>query len=467
MAEAGMRAGERGEAGAAAGRADGLIYTQEFGMLLGRAQRAPILRRELTGEYVPAGYTADEAWDALTVIRRSQAVVSPDTKRVGAANLIGWRTTPESLARSLRLISAHTQRGSLLDSLAAERSGRRFVTQQYIEEMLTNLRLDAFPSDYEEVRAALLGEVPPADDAQKLALNFHRIMNDMGDYADAPLDAGLLGELHARLTSGVAATPPVAEQHSPLEPFYVLRARPGAAPGEGALDEEMLGVVADIANDRLTDPEQHPVMTSMLVNCQFWHDAVFPRCNNLMGCVASRLYLYRHGFPVFRYVPKIALIWAWRNGWEKSPRGYTLEESHVPDGRLGVDWTPYYDTLMSLMLGHVLAMERSLGTRKAANDEVLEQVGAIPRLNARQADVLRRAVVDPGSEFRISWQRERYGVVYSTARADLEGLVEMGLLARGMAGSAYVYRPAPGLAARAADLARQAGREGRAGGVGR
>ncbi len=431
------------------GAATDLIYTQEFSMLLGRAQRAPIIRRELDDTYIPAGHSADEVWDALTVIRRSQAFVSPDTKRDGSSVITGWHTMPESLAYSLRQIAAHTQRGSLLDTLVDEQSGRRFVTQQYVQEIVTNLSLDGFPTDYETVREALLGELPPAGDAQRLALNYHRIMGDMADYTAMPYDVSLLRDLYDRLTEGVVRTPPLSEQRSPLEPYYVLGSTDPEANGEdGSGGNRMLDCVADIANDRLTEPALHPIMVSMLVNCQFWHYALFPRCNNLMGCVASRLYLYRHGYPVFRYIPKMHLIWSWKTGLERSPRGYTLEESHAEDGRSSMDWTAYYDTVMQMMLDHIYRMEDTLGTRKAANDRAIAGIANIPNLNQRQIEVLRQAVVDPASEFRISWHQRAYEVVYSTARADLEKLAELGLLSRAMSGSTYVYRPVPGLAGR-------------------
>ena len=423
-------------------RTDPLIYTQEFSMLLGRAQRAPLIRRELSEDYVPAGYSADQVWDALTVIRRSQAIVSPDTHHEGGATLAGWHTVPESTAMALRQIAALTQRGSSLDGMVSERSGRRFITQQYVEEALTNLLLDAFPSTYEQVRAALLGEAAPADDAQRLALNFHRIMNDMEEFAGTPFDASLLEALYDRLTQGVSRVPPMKLQHSPLEPIYQL------GPTDPAhADQEMLEFVADVANDRLTEPAEHPILVSMLVNCQFWHHPIFPSCNNLMGCIASRLYLYRHGYPVFRYVPKIYLLWAWKQGRERSPRGYRLEESYAPDGRLGIDWTAYYDTVMQLMLEHVRTMERTMGSLKAVDDRTMGRIDDLPDLNARQAQVLRQAVIDPGREFRIAWHQREFGVVYSTAHSDLEKLTKRGFLARTMSGSAYVYRPAKGLAA--------------------
>ena len=442
----------------------GLLYTQEFCLLLSRAQRAPIIRRELTDEFVPAGYTPDEVWDALVMIRRSQATVSPDALRLGrssASATTAWHTVPDSLQCSLRQISALTRRGSRLDAIVDERAGRRFVTQQYVEEVLTNLRLDGFPAGYEEVRGALVGDDVPVNDAQRLARNFHRIMCEMGDYEQTPYDVELLRSLFERLTEGVRRFPAPSEQHSPLEPLYLL-----AFSGSGEVDASALAAVADIANDRACDPTEDPILVSMLVNCQFWHDTIFPGCNNLMGCIASRLYLYRHGYPVFRYVPKIQLLWSWSHGLARSPRGYALSEAYQPDGHLGLDWTPYYDTVMALMLASVREMERTLCARKAADDAIVADAVASPAVNARQAEVLRRAVIDPGSEFRISWHREEFGVVYSTARADLEGLASMGLLTRENSGGAHVFRPVPGIAARMGRLRLEAGGTGDATGRG-
>ncbi len=215
----------------------------------------------------------------------------------------------------------------------------------------------------------------------------------------------------------------------------------------GRVFDEDLGSVAIIAQQQAEmAPALDPVMVSMLVNCQFWRTLVVPRCNNLMGCVASRLYLCLQGFPVFRYLPKMLILEKWRRGYYDEMVGVTYAQvmERVDDD---MDWTLYYDTFMKLMLREIEATQRALTQRKRADDKAIEGIGNIPYLSHRQQDILRTAVLSPDTVFTISAHQKHYGTAYSTARADLEKLADEGYLLRRVKGAAYTYAAAPDLGA--------------------
>lgn len=416
-----------------------LLATPEFSRLLGKARRAPLIRRELTEDLIPKEWDADIVWNALQSIRRAEAYFSPGISVREDGIKRNWHTYPESLHRTLSLISAHTQRGSALDSIVDERMGERFITQQYVQEMLANLRLDGLYAEYEDIRAVLKSERPPISNAEQLAFNFHRIMGELGAYADKPFDPELLNLLYSMLIVNVSDAELDITPRSPLEPYYVLPNAPDASWRTRCLE-----IVSAIGSNRLSEPTQHPIMISMLVNCQFWHFGPFARYNNLMGCIASRLYLFKAGYPVFRYVPKVQILAEWRQGLSQSEVPYSFEESIVTEG-LDTDWTAYYDTVMALMLAHVKKMERSLAVRKTFDDEAIEGIAGVPYLNYRQKDILRHAVLSPDFEVKVQEHRTRYNIAYATARADLEKLTELGFLSRKVTGQAFIYSATPDL----------------------
>lgn len=417
-----------------------LIGTPEFSSLLHRAWQAPLKRSELDASFIPEGFEADDVWSALLAIRRSQAYHSPQGLRTAHGTSRNWHNVPESLHYSLHRIAELTRKGSALDRIADERKGRRFITQQYVEEMVANLTFDGYAAEYEDVRSVLLEDRPPFGTAETIALNFHRIMQDLDQWEDRPFDECALQTFYNRLLDGADASESAIPQpeatsgipRSPLESHY-------AAESGGPADITGLDVPIAIANGLVTEPTRHPIMVSMLVNCQFWRTLLFERCNNLMGCIASRFYLLKAGYPVFRYVPKIRILEKWRRGFydEVVDCSYAEALSCANDE---MDWTLYYDTVMRLMLREILTMERSLAVRKALDDRAIEGIAHIPYLSHRQQEVLRQAVLAPETEFFISKQQKKYGIVYSTARADLEKLADLGLLTRLMHGAAYSYR---------------------------
>lgn len=419
---------------------DRLLGSPQFADLVRRAWLEPVRRADLRSSDVPTGFSEDEVWDALTVIRYAQAYRSPEGLRTAEGITENWHTVPESLQRTLLELGRKTQVGSPLDALARERSGRSFITQQYVEEMLCNLSFDGFASEYEDARSVLMGERPAASSAEVIACNYHGIMHNLEDYSDAPFDQSLLESLYVRLTDGVDLKEEGQQLYdgglvprSPLEEHYACAATPET------VDEVSLHMPINVAAGLACDPPRHPIMASMLVNCQFWRAPIFPSCNNLMGCIASRLYLVQQGYPVFRFVPKIRILDKWKHGSYGDNVPCTYEES-LACAEDSMDWTLYYDTVMKLMLREVRAMERSLALRAATDQEAIEGIARVPYLTHRQQEVLRQAVLRPEHVFRIAEHQKQYGIAYSTARADMEKLVDLGLLSRVIDGQAYTYQ---------------------------
>ncbi|NPD30378.1 hypothetical protein HLV37_00540 [Eggerthellaceae bacterium zg-1084] len=429
------------------GLGDSPILSPAFLALLRRAWKEPLHPRDLSEADLPEGCGAQEVWEALVALRHAQAFRSSRGACAASPVASDWHTVTERLSRTLADIDRLTRRGSRLDELAQARDSRAFITQQYVEEAVCNLRFDGYAVGYEDVRAVLRGERPPVTDGERIAVNFHSLMRELPSLADRlPLDQAALEGFYAQLLAGVedrtsrahGRGPEGLVPRSPLEEHYAESFAPEQ------VSRASLQTPIDVAHGGGSDPRRHPIMESMLVNCQFWRAPLFPLCNNLMGCVASRYYLVRKGYPVFRYVPKIMILEKWKHGGYQGVAAFSYEETleRVESDR---DWTFYYDTVMGLMLREVRAMERALLQRAALDDVELDLAEHVPYLSYRQREVLRRAILAQGAEFTIAAQRERYGVVYSTARADLEDLVDRGFLDRARKGRAFVYRAAAGL----------------------
>lgn len=418
---------------------DDLLASIEFRELVRRADRGVVLKRELDSVCIPAGRSADEIWDALTNLRKSFAYYGPILEYFPEGIGRNWHTVPASLRASLQELSKRTQKGSQLDTIAAERKGARFMTQFYIEEAVANLSHDGFDTDYESVRAVITGERPCIDDAERIALNFHGIMRSLDRYEGLPFDAGTILDFYDELTCDIpsdrleaaVARTVLAPHASPLEPERMR--------------EQAMAIVVATGNDLMLEPTQDPIMASMLVNCHFWRFAPMRSCNNLMGCIASRFYLVKKGLPAFRFLPKTKILEEWRRGSRfGGVARYAFDEVGVPEGR-DTDWTAYYDTFMAIMLHMLEQMESALLGMKAADELLIERIAAVPYLNLRQRAILRRAVLDPETEFTIARHRQANGIVYSTARSDFETLVEKGYLLRVSGTGANTYLSVPNL----------------------
>jgi Fic family protein len=60
-------------------------------------------------------------------------------------------------------------------------------------------------------------------------------------------------------------------------------------------------------------------------------------------------------------------------------------------------------------------------------------------LNHRQLALIRHALQHPGARYTIEGHRRSHNVVYQTARTDLLGLVDLGMLVKAKIGRSFVF----------------------------
>lgn len=409
-----------------------LIEDDRFRALLREVSRRPMLRRELHRHPLPEGASEDEIWRALTLVRRSQAVFSPNFEYDQGGIVRNWHTEPMSLQDSLLKLCLLAHRGSRMHETIRLHEGSRFILYQYVEEILANLKFDGFAHEYESVRSVLLRDRPCRTDADRIALNYHDIMVDLDDYSHERFDVKLIKDLYDRLMCGTNQD----DLGDSVKPRFPLSSIDCERPST----DYVLEIVCAVANGSLTEPWQNPIMTSMLINCRFWRLLPFKSCNNMMGSILSRLYLLRQDFPVFTVIPKTGIIDRWANTSEyKGIVDYSFDESHVIEGN-DVDWTAYYDCLMRLMLHAANSINSTLESLKETDDRLVSIVIALPCFNHRQREIVQQVILDEGKEIRTSEYAKRFGIVHSTARSDLEQLFELGVLTRRFDQSAIIYQ---------------------------
>ena len=81
--------------------------------------------------------------------------------------------------------------------------------------------------------------------------------------------------------------------------------------------------------------------------------------------------------------------------------------------------------------------------RKVAETQHLRQAlnAVSQRFNARQLALLENAIKNPGARFTVVSHGRSHGIVAQTARSDLRGLEDHGLLQRITAGRGFAWMP--------------------------
>ena len=91
---------------------------------------------------------------------------------------------------------------------------------------------------------------------------------------------------------------------------------------------------------------------------------------------------------------------------------------------------------------------RKIEEQKEAESLLIKTGQLRAQLNHRQLALLTHALKHPGEVYRVAKHQAVHNVVYQTARADLLGLEELGLLVKLKQGNAFVFYAADNLAER-------------------
>ena len=259
-----------------------------------------------------------------------------------------------------------------------------------------------------------------------MALNNYEAMRFIQRVRDLPLTPEIVFELHRIVTDKTLDDPSLAGSlRAPADTVQVIDDEGQILHDPPPAEElpERLHRLIDFAN--VDDTEGgwiHPIIRAIVLHFMLAYDHPFVDGN---GRTARALFYWkavRSGYPLIEFVSISSVI-------RRSQRAYARAYLHTE-----TDDNDLTYFLVNQMRTLRLATERALAYVRRKTDEsiaverLLEGTPFRNRFNFRQLELLRRSIRAPGERFTIAGHRRRCGVSYLTARKDLEGLSEAGLL---------------------------------------
>jgi hypothetical protein len=177
-----------------------------------------------------------------------------------------------------------------------------------------------------------------------------------------------------------------------------------------------------------------------------------PSWNGVMSVLLTRLLFLRSRLPVVAMIPIARVYRAWQSGVIVPPVApMALHDALIPVGD-ECDFTSYVATVIHLTRMELDATESAIRRALASHETTARALASDRRINHRQRGVLAAALPEPGTIFRIDSHQRLDRVACSTARADLLGLVDLGLLTQVRRGQAFIFTPVVGFRQRVRDL---------------
>ena len=372
----------------------------------------------------PSDMTDEDAWRLVRSCRREMSVNLPitDSRVSGDRPFSYWLPTSAQhlLHRIDRRMGAPDRRLS-----DAERRAAKAMTR--IEEAASSSILEGAATTVADAKAFLAQKRKPRTDAERMVANNYRAMQHVKEVAGQPLTPDLLNELHIIITEGTLKDPdqPGRFRQPGEKRVNVIDERNGDVvhvPPYAWETPQRIDAICRFANQTETENDAsfiHPVVRAILLHFAVAYVHPWADGNGRTARAIFYWSMLRQGYTIVEFLPISQII-----------RGHPVQYSQAFQHTEADDSDATY-----FILYHLRVIERTLKEFDDYVDREKERVQrgmnilrSFPSLNPRQHALLRHALEHPNQRYTFRQHAAYHAVVYQTARTDLLGLVDAGLL---------------------------------------
>lgn len=395
---------------------------------------------EIRRRPVRKGHTHEEWWCALKLKRKASYTEAPLTDKQGRP----FRYfIPETVQKLLHEIDFGA--GAYIgmpDPIANPQTRDRYLISSLVQEAITSSQLEGAVTTREVAKEMIRTGRTPRDRSERMILNNYLTMQEIIRIKDQPLTVPLLLEIHRRVTEGTLDNPAAAGRfRGPGEDVKVVDGEGQVYHDPPAAEElqNRAGKLCAFANGTTPSFFVPPVIRAIILHFWLAYDHPFVDGN---GRTARALFYWSmlcHGFWLFEFISISSIL-------IKAPSQYARAFLHTEsdDNDLNYFILHQADVIRRAIEALHAYIDRKQNETKAA--EVRLKV--LRQLTHRQQALITHALRHPDQQYTVASHRRSHGAAYATARADLLGLVGMGLLVQAKRGRTLVFEPVRDLAGR-------------------
>ncbi len=400
---------------------------------------------ELRNRRPPHGLTTEEWWAALkvgrTVMQRKLPLLGKDGRQFSYA-------LPDDALRGIEMVDKHTSgRIDVPEPVLPEAPTReRYMINSLIEEAITSSQLEGASTTRKVAKEMLRTGRKPRTRHERMILNNYQGMVRVSELRRERLTPALITEFHRIITEGTLDNAadcgrlqlPGEDRVAVADHYDQVMHTP---PPANQLPER-LERLCEFANGDSDTSYVPPVVRAILLHFMLAYDHPFVDGNGRTARLLFYWSMLGQDYWLAEFLPISRLL-------KKAPAQYARSflYSEQDDGDL-----TYF------VLYHLRITQRAITdlhdylARKVAEGQQLREVlkAVSDRFNLRQLALLENAVKNPAARYTVASHGRSHGVVPQTARTDLRGLEQQGLLVRTSSGRGYAWAPAPDLRRRLA-----------------
>jgi Fic family protein len=389
----------------------------------------------------PDGLNSRQWWLRVKLARSGELRQLPLTDSEGEPFKYGLL---DSMLRQLHYIDQRCSGEVAMDEVVTSerQAGRRFLVNSLMEEAIRSSQLEGATTSRVVAKELLRSGRPPKDRSERMIANNYRALQYMREEMGAVLTPDAILELHRILTEGTLRDPSAAGRlQRPDEVRIAVYDRdedePIHRPPPAEQLPERMRLLCAFANEG-DDGERfiHPVLRAILLHFWLAYDHPFEDGNGRTARILFFWLMRVRGYWLAEYLPISRLI-------RDAPARYT--KAFLEAETDGGDTTYFLIHQLNTIQRAIDDLHVYLQGKAAEIRDIEKLLHGTDYLNGRQLALLTDAVREPDASYSFDGHAASHRVSHETARSDLRGLRDRGLLVQRRRGRKHIFEPAPDL----------------------
>ncbi len=304
-----------------------------------------------------------------------------------------------------------------------------------VEEAISSSQIEGAATTRIVAKEMLRTGRKPKDQSEKMIYNNFQSMQMIKNHLNEPLSKELILELHRHMTKDTLENPDWAGRYRMPgdDTIYVFDSDEQTVlykPPEPDRVEDLMLKLCDFANNDEQDEFVNPIIKGILLH--FWLAYVHPFMDGNGRTARALFYWYvlKKKYWVFEYLSVSTAILSARAQYYRS---FLYSEL---DGNDATYFVVYNLKALHKAIG---ILNEYIARKQKEKYNVRKLVYKYPMLNIRQRTLLASAFENPAEIFAIETHANIHGVTYQTARTDLLGLKDLGLLIMQKSGKKFLF----------------------------
>ena len=275
-----------------------------------------------------------------------------------------------------------------------------------------------------------------------MILNNFRTMQKIREWKDLPLTPELVFDIHRLVSDNTMEDPSAAGRLRREDEKRVVADDTGEVyhdpPDARELPTRLVSMCA-FANETTPDSFIHPAVRAVLLHFWLAYDHPFVDGNGRTARALFYWSMLHAGYWLFEFISISTVL---RKAPVKYGRSFLYTETDDND------LTYFLLAQAEVMRNAVSELHQYIQRKTNETRQMEAELQSIEWFNHRQVEVIQHALKHPGHKYVIAAHQKAQDVAYQTARTDLMGLAERGILEQRKRGKQMVFVSPVDLAAR-------------------